>query len=812
MRQKTVFMCMLTAFLMIGMALSLRSIAVSAKDRELLTTRAAFEKAINSAKDGDTILVGDIDFNLVGEGAVNEAEKIVLKKNITIQNGKTGGNAVFYGASFILEGTRVAGETTQIQFSGITFDEGIGGEELTEKDWEPAYYGDGNLISATPLKCQYAIGCQGNLNASFEGCEFRNYMYTYGPAIWADYTTEANALCRLKLTLKDCEFEENSALTCGGAVYVRGDDNASLTASDCTFSGNRSGFTMGSMGGGAVGLWGCSADFTNCVFIGNTANYFYGGDRFFDFGYVPEMGGNFVVYEDRIAGGAIYAYGCSIRMRNCSMRENVASFGGALALELCTADFEDCVISENKAVSVLEEEYKNKEYGIGSCNGIGGAIYIDGAKGIAISNTEISGNYADSAHGGIYTTYVTYDPEFYEQFSLKLLFCTIRDNTCGMKIAEYINNDTGGWLYDIHMIPYVETYGCVVIDEIYRDGMPRYEEATVGNGYTYYGYSAPETWYEDGHLLHAPIVPIEFVQEKLGDRNYYGTFTIGANNHDVTFRFFSDGECRESVTLPSGVLPVLPDFVKEGYTVSSWKLAEEIDYREGEPFVFGNKTESVDVHVVYTPNTYRITFDFGYNQSETELIFGTALTLPEVIERSGYRFIGWFTMPGGEGELLVDGANFLTGRDVTYYAYYQKKAPVLGIAVATVIVLIAAGSVTAWYIYRRREIKAEVATAERKLREEAKTAEAAPVIVKTRYTDDEIERILREVDEVQLLTERERDVFCELLKGRKQSEIGYYLGISVPYVKDNAGRIYGKFGVANKNELFEKIASKMQKS
>ena len=91
-------------------------------------------------------------------------------------------------------------------------------------------------------------------------------------------------------------------------------------------------------------------------------------------------------------------------------------------------------------------------------------------------------------------------------------------------------------------------------------------------------------------------------------------------------------------------------------------------------------------------------------------------------------------------------------------------------------------------------------------------AEVAPVIVKTRYTDDEIERILREVDEVQLLTERERDVFCELLKGRKQSEIGYYLGISVPYVKDNAGRIYGKFGVANKNELFEKIASKMQKS
>ncbi len=809
MRRKTVFTRMFAALFVIGMVFSLRSIATFADERGLITTRAEFEKAINSAKDGDIILVGDIDFNLVGEGAVNEAEKIVLKKNITIQSGKSGENAVFRGASFILDGTHVAGEVTQLQFCGITFDEEIDADALTEEDWKLSYYGDGNMISATPLKCQYAIACQGNISASFEGCEFKRYMHAYGPAIQADYTTQANALCQLKLTLKDCKFEENSALTCGGAVYVRGADNASLTVSDCAFSGNRSGFDMSSIGGGAVGLWGCSADFTNCVFSGNIANHFYGGNRFIDFGYVPEMGGNFVVYEDCIAGGAIYANTCAIRMRNCLLTENAASFGGALAMVLCTADIEDCVISENKAISVLEEEYKNKEYGIGSCNGIGGAIYIDGAKSITISNTEISGNDADSAHGGIYTTYVTYDPEFYEQFSLKLLFCTIRDNTCGMRISEYINNENGYWLYDIHMIPYVDTYGCLVIDEIYRDDIPKFEQATAGNGYTYYGDSEPEAWYENGNLLHAPTVPTEFVQEKLGDRNYYGTFTIGANNHDVTFRFFSDGECRESVTLPSGVLPTLPDLFKAGHTLTSWKLAEEMDYREGEPFVFGNKTESVDVHAVYTPNTYKITFDFGYNQTQSEHVFGTALTLPEVIVRSDYRFVGWFTMPGGEGEQLADGADFAACEDVTYFAYYQKNLPVLGIVLISVIAVIALAGAITWFVHTRRKAEESEAFEAQAKEDSAKAvAEAVPVIVKTRYTDEEIEQILRTFDETQLLTERERDVFCELLKGRKQSEIGYYLGISVPYVKDNAGRIYGKFGVANKNELFEKIASK----
>ena len=148
--------------------------AASTREGELITTRNEFEKALNAAKDGDTLLVGDIDFNLQGEGAVNEAERITITKNITIKNGKTDGKAVFTGASFLLNGTNVAGKTSEFRFAGITFDEGLNADEITHTDWELSYSGDGSLISSTPIKCQRAINCIGNINANFSDCEFKN--------------------------------------------------------------------------------------------------------------------------------------------------------------------------------------------------------------------------------------------------------------------------------------------------------------------------------------------------------------------------------------------------------------------------------------------------------------------------------------------------------------------------------------------------------------------------------------------------------------------------------------------------------------
>ncbi len=754
--------------------------SANTQEETLITTRNEFVSALYNAEDGDTLLVGDIDFNLTGEGAVNEAERLNVSKSITIENGKIDGNAVFRGASFFLNGTNVAGIESNFRFVGITFDEGLDADAITRTDWEPSYYGDGSLVSNTPTKCQFAITCAGNVNAEFSDCEFQNYMSVEGGAIYAWYLEGDNSHCVLNVSLDGCTFENNSALNAGGAIYLRAKDNIYLSASNCKFLNNRSGFNDQASGGGAVALYDCKSEFRDCEFKNNVANYFYGGDRFFDFGYVPEMGGNFIVYEDSIQGGAILAWDGELSMRNCILTENTASYGGAIALQTIVADVEDCLITNNRAVSVLEEEHKNKYLGVGSCNGLGGAVYIDGAKSITIGNTEIANNYADSAYGAIYATYVTYDPTFYEQFSLDLLFCSIRDNACGVKISE-LQNDSGSWLYDTHEIPYIHTFGSLVLDEVYREDIPKSEQPTVENGYNYFGSTAPAEWYNaEGHLVHAPTVPTDFIKEKLGNRNYYGTFTVGANNHKVTFNFFADGKLEQTMTLPSGVSPIRPALEKTGYTLTAWTLEETLDYQADRYFIVGNETGSVDFYAVFTPNVYTVTYHFGEAKEEIEQTYGTALAPPTPQERNGYTFVGWFTAQEGKGNMIENGTLYQTAGDITYFAYYEKNFPTFYVVISIIggILVIGMAILAGFAIYRRKH----------------------PHVIAA--VDGAAISPQKELPDTSMLSPREKEVLELLLQGKQRNEIATILYISENTVKKNISGIYTKLNVTSRNELF----------
>ncbi len=750
----------------------------SAQAQTLISTRNAFINALNSAKNGDTILVDDIDFNLTGEGAVNEAELLIINKSVTIKSGKADGNAVFLGASFLLEGTFVAGEKTTYSFENVTFDEGLNADEITHTDWELSYYGDGKKISDTPIKCQKAIECVGNTNAIFTGCSFKNYMSPYGSAIQAWYLNGESSHCKLNITLDECVFERNSALNAGGAIYLRSKDNITLSAVNCKFTDNRSGFHDQSVGGGAVALYGCNSQFKNCEFTKNIGNYFYGGNRYFDFGYVSEMGENFILYDDSIAGGAIHAQDGSLSAWGCSFTNNTASFGGAVALVTITADIEDCRISNNNAISVLEDEYKNKNLGVESCNGIGGAIYIDGAKHVTIGNTEIAENYADSAYGGIYSTYTTIDSEFYNQFSLELTFCTIRNNACSVKISDYTNND-GRWEYDIHAIPYIKTFGCLILDEIYAEDIPKSENPTDENGFNFFGSSAPAEWYVGEHLLHAPVVSTDYIKEKLGDRNYYGRFTVGANNHDVTYKFFMDGECKDTVTISSGISPTIPNYEKIGHTLSTWSL-EGFDYYSDRMFIVGNATESVNIHAVFVPNTYTVTYNFGEAKEEVYQTYGTELTPPTPQERNGYSFVGWFTAENGKGDRVVSGTLYQTAGDITYYAFYQKDFPTfyLIISIVSGVLIIGVAILAGFAIYRRKH----------------------PHLVSLPTNDAVITK--KELPDTSMLSPREKEVLELLLQGKQRNEIATILYISENTVKKNISGIYTKLNVTSRNELF----------
>ena len=775
-RGKKIMLFILIALIFSYVFLGL-NVHASTQQENIITTRADFINAVSDAKNKDTILVGDIDFNFDHTGAVNEAEKIIIDKNILIKNGKAEGNALFTGASFILNGTKNAISTTNFKFEGITFDEKLDTTALTNEDWELSYDSLGETIGNYPLKNQYAIECRGNAEANFDDCEFKNYMHTYGPAIrafYADYTlipsVEAehgdNVPYKLTINLDNCDFISNASLYAGGAIHIEAaDKNVTLNAKNCNFENNKSGFVSYALGGGAVFLKNAEASFIGCNFKNNDANYYYGGEK---------------NYVDTLIGGAI---GCSnktsLTVRNCNITENKSSNGGGISAEESYLNIESCYIANNKAIPSTDEKKYN---GIASQCGLGGAIYLNCPKKVVIANSEIMNNYAENVFGAIFTDY---NPLLeYGDYSVELLFCTIANNICGTKMSEYYGYGEKKWEWfsyptDFFDITYLTCYGNLVVDEVYEKDIVRHEEAIKENGYNYYSYSVPKEWnIETGKLTNSPEIPTEFIKEKLSNRNLYGTFTIGANNHDVNYTFMIGDEFFESKLLPAGVMPTMPVIEKEGYTLSPWTIKADFEFNEDVYFIVGNKTKDVEFTANFIPNKYTATFNFGnYQWIEVEQTYGEAILFPEIIEKEGYKFDGWYT-DSTDGVKINEGDLFETPNDITYYALYAKKfSTTNGIVLSIGLVLIASIIVLTIIVLKQRR----------------------QILLISTNNDTTVEKT---EPDISMLSAREKEVLNLLLEGKKRNEIAAILCISENTVKKQMSSIYSKLNISSRSELF----------
>ncbi len=757
----------------------------SAQEINLITTRVDFFDAVSVANEGDTLLVGDIDFNLQATGDVNEGERILIDKSITVKNGKTSGEAVFSGASFVLSGTKISALHTSFTFENIVFDEGLDTSTLTVEDW--------NVVSPSkyPAKAQYAIECRGNTKATFINCVFKNYMRDYGAAIrayYADYSLNTdilnehgnNAICKLNLYLNHCNFDSNVALRDGGAIYIDAcSKNVSLTATNCRFNNNKSGVNEHELGGGAVYLQDAVSEFVACTFTNNQANYLYGS----------------TCLIDTQSGGAIYCGGNGeITVRNGTFAQNKASCGGAIAIcNMSKAFLEECIITENNAIPVSDNSDGNK--GIGSNKGLGGAIYTDGRVSVSINNSEICCNYAENALGAICNRY---QEGISTNASITLYFCTIADNRCRLARADYLTHDNPKWIWhrypgDVFNIPTVALFGCFVVDDTYDEDITRHELPSEENNYNYFG--SMTNAQQDGYILEIPsgheyghvlprnttVVSTDLVKEKLGNKNYYGTFTVGANRNDVTFKFFADNVLIDEVTLESGVVPTMPPFEKSGYTLTTWALAEDFDYKADRTFIVGNATESVDIYAVFVPNTYTVTYHFGEAKEEIEQTYGTELMPPTPQERNGYTFIGWFTAENGKGDKVVSGTLYQTASDTTYFAYYEKDFPIFYVIISIVggVLVIGMAILAGFAIYRRKHPHVVLAT-----------VDGAPI------------QEAKELPDTSMLSPREKEVLELLLQGKQRNEIATILYISENTVKKNISGIYTKMNVTSRSELF----------
>ena len=241
-----------------------------------------------------------------------------------------------------------------------------------------------------------------------------------------------------------------------------------------------------------------------------------------------------------------------------------------------------------------------------------------------------------------------------------------------------------------------------------------------------------------------------------------------------------DGVCKETVVLPSGVHPTRPAFEKVGYTLTAWTLAKDFEYQADRSFIVGNETESVDFHAVFTPNVYKVTFDFGNAQTiEVQQTYDSPLAFPEIIERSGYTFGGWFTAEDGSGDKIENGSVFTHAGDITYHAFYEKNFPLATVLIITFGVLFAGGLIALAFVVFKHKKEQPVAVV------------VEPVAVAE-----------KELPDTSMLTPREKEVLELLLEGKQRNEIAAKLYISENTVKKNISSIYSKLGVTSRNELF----------
>lgn len=262
---------------------------VYAVESSLVTSADELTTALMNAKDGDTILVGDITFNPMPMGM------IIVPRNVTIKSGKDT-NAVFTNATFALNGTTSDSAPLTVKFENIDFRGDRSGTSI-DPNFPPLISSEMPDILNTMCAAIFKM----NVDATYTGCSFEGYHYGYGGVFNAIYSSDDHKNT-LKLTLDGCSFR-NNASKYGGGIYLSGyGHNISLNALHCVFDDNAAAT------GGAI--WAQDADvrLLDCSFIGNKHLY---------------------AEVDEPNGGALALYNCAAELDGCLIANNFSGGDGA---------------------------------------------------------------------------------------------------------------------------------------------------------------------------------------------------------------------------------------------------------------------------------------------------------------------------------------------------------------------------------------------------------------------------------------------------------------------------------------------------
>ena len=339
-----------------------------------------------------------------------------VRTNNTYIFAENPGNAIFTGndAYRII---RVYGSNVTLDGLVLTHGKSVGGTTYIDSDAKDArivncVFRDNNHTSNGG---SLYLVCPGTI---VEKCTFINNTATGSTGGGAIYVNTAD-----NIVIKDCIFENNTALRDGGAIRVFKSANVKVSNSNFT--------NCIASAGGAISWNGNNGSLSNCIFTGNAANSSYttysgsnhtGGAVLWTgtFGLIDNckfINNKAPLTTNTLGGGAIIlADGNSINctIMNSIFEGNSARNGGAIYWASSTdGRVLNCTFNNNRAE-----------------NGSGGAIYWRGDKS-HIVESDFNGNYAKDSGAAIMLTSVV-------------------SNYLDLAECEFVNNSADTYNYTIH--------------------------------------------------------------------------------------------------------------------------------------------------------------------------------------------------------------------------------------------------------------------------------------------------------------------------------------------------------------------------
>ncbi|MCE5229053.1 hypothetical protein LLG95_05590 [bacterium] len=287
--------------------------------------------------------------------------------------------------------------------------------ERSQRDWASRVTTlNGNIGSTTtPLDNSYHVVIGASL-ATLDGFTVKNgradssvSSSKSGAGLYCDGATT--------MSLVNCTFSDNTATSCGGAIYNTGD---AQTIMNCRFLNNSvisdSVFKIGHSPTGYIGCGGAlynsghSLKIINAVFNGNSVDAdFASGGAVHNYGTSPTLIGcafNNNIVSGRLvyhAGGGLYNWSNGLTMSGCTLRGNKAfggsgyGRGGAVSNYGKSGTITNCKIIENSADDVGGIDSSGELQTISVCDFIGNsATFGDGALSMAgsVENCTFIGN------------------------------------------------------------------------------------------------------------------------------------------------------------------------------------------------------------------------------------------------------------------------------------------------------------------------------------------------------------------------------------------------------------------------------------